>query len=220
MPTMPGEKGRKPKVDNPLFGTSKGKILALLCSGRHTVAELAAHLGVTDNAVRAQIQRLERDGLVLQAGSRRGVRKPHVEYDLAPKAYALFPRAYEPVLQKLVDVLAERLSQRIVQDLLTQAGRRLLSAGLGEVRSRSPQQRLAEIMRGLDGSSLGIEVGREDGKTVVRSCSCPLSSVTATHPELCETFAGVLGALLRAPVRQKCVRGQHPRCRFEMVNGR
>src|SRR5215204_3036324 len=88
-----------------LLRTTKGRVLVLLCRVRQTVSELAAELKVTDNAVRAQLQRLQRDGLVRQAGSRRGVRKPHVEYELTPDAMGLFPRAYEPVLLNLVNVL-------------------------------------------------------------------------------------------------------------------
>src|SRR5215208_6098381 len=89
----------------PLAGTTKWKMLVILCRDRLTVEELADHLSLTDNAVRAQLQRLERDGLVTKAGSRPGVRKPHVEYELTPKALKLFPRAYEPMLVELVDVL-------------------------------------------------------------------------------------------------------------------
>src|SRR5687768_14705281 len=105
-----------------LFGTTKGKILVLLCRNRHTTAELAVHLGVTDNAIRAQLQRLERDGLVTKAGSRPGVRRPHVEYELTSEARALFPRGYGPVLQDLVDVLTKRLAPKVVRKLLFETG--------------------------------------------------------------------------------------------------
>src|SRR5688572_29670470 len=109
-----------------LLDTTKGKILVLLCQGRQTVSELGLKLGLTDNAVRAQLQRLERDGLISQAGSRRGVRRPHAEYELTPKAYDLFPKAYEPALRKLLDVLGERFPQEVVRELLVQAGRAFL----------------------------------------------------------------------------------------------
>src|SRR5687767_11144372 len=92
-----------------VLGTTKGKILVTLCWKRQTVSELADGLGLTANAVRAQLQRLERDGLVAKAGSRRGVRKPHVEYELAPDALRLFPRAYEPALIQVVNVITDRL---------------------------------------------------------------------------------------------------------------
>jgi predicted ArsR family transcriptional regulator len=182
------------------------------------VAEVAAQLGVTDNAVRAQLQRLQRDGLARRAGSRRGVSKPHAEYELTVRGRELFPRAYEPVLDKLVDVLTERLPKRLARDLILRTGRRLLSEHLQELHGRNPRQRLAEIISKLDGSSLGVELTEGSGKTIVRSCSCPLTSLTAAHPEVCQLFARLLGEALRADVREKCEREGVPRCCFEVAS--
>jgi predicted ArsR family transcriptional regulator len=215
---MNAKPGRTP--DPHLFRTTRGRILVLLCRRRHTVAELAAALGVTNNAVRAQLQRLERHRLVRQVGSRRGTRKPHAEYDMTDKARELFPRAYERVLGSVVDVLAERLPEKVTRDLLLRAGKRLLSEHLGELRGRSPRQRLAAILGLLNGSSLGIDLVEESSRTVVRSCSCPIASVVASHPELCEVFASTLSKALRAEVRQRCERGASPRCCFEILNAR
>src|SRR5688572_27962749 len=98
--------------DRDLFETTRGKILLLLCQGARTVNELMEELGVTDNAVRAQLVNLQQGGLLRQEGLRRGTRKPHVDYELTPKARLIFPSAYEPVLRTVVDVLWERLPER------------------------------------------------------------------------------------------------------------
>jgi len=201
-----------------LLGTTRGRILALLCRGRATVTELAAHLHVTDNAVRAQLQRLERDALVVQAGSRAGVRRPHVEYELSPEALNLFPTAYEPVLSNLVQVLADRLQPKLLRQLLLDAGRRLLQQHFGELRGRNPRQRISEIMNKLNGSSFGIDVLEESGRTVVRSCACPVAHVTAAHPEICGLFATVIGETISATVRESCEKGDSPRCCFELMH--
>ena len=60
-----------------LMESTRGKILDLLRSKERTVNELAAALGLTDNAVRAHLLSLERDGLVHQSGTQPGFRKPH-----------------------------------------------------------------------------------------------------------------------------------------------
>src|SRR5688572_3162881 len=99
----------RPAVEAAMSGTRE-RILVALCRRRQTVSELAGHFGLTENAVRAQLERLERDGLVAKAGSRPGVRKPHVEYGLTPAALKRFPRAYEPVLVQLVSVVTDRLA--------------------------------------------------------------------------------------------------------------
>ncbi len=75
--------------------------------------ELARALGLTDNGVRTHLGVLERDGIVRQRGTVSrggGGGKPAYVYELAPEAEALFPKAYSPVLRRLLDVMAERLS--------------------------------------------------------------------------------------------------------------
>ena len=210
--------GRRHGSAQRIFATTRGKILVLLCGARQTVAELAGHLAISGNAVRAQLERLERDGFVAQAGSRRGVRKPHVEYELTRAGRELFPTAYEPFLENLVDALVLRLPPEQSRELLLGSARDLARRHLGDVHGRGPRQRLVEIVTRLNGSSIGIEIAEERDKTIVRACSCPLASVTAKRPELCEALAEVLGEVLKAPggVRQKCQREAHPRCRFEV----
>jgi predicted ArsR family transcriptional regulator len=58
--------------------STRGRILALLQAESRVVNELAETLELTDNAVRAHLTSLERDGLVQQLGTRPGLRKPHV----------------------------------------------------------------------------------------------------------------------------------------------
>src|SRR3954454_12531676 len=101
-----------------LFDSTRGKLLLLLCNGPRTVNELMDELGVTDNAVRAQLANLQQSGLVRPLGLRAGTRKPHVDYELTPKARRLFPQAHEQVLTTLVDVLNERLPPAQAAELL------------------------------------------------------------------------------------------------------
>src|SRR5687768_16625715 len=115
-----------------LFETTRGKLLLLLCRGPRTVNELMEELGVTDNAVRAQLANLQQAGLVRQVGLRPGTRKPHADYELTPKARQLFPGAHEPVLRTLVDVLEERLPVQERQSLMTEVARRIFAASIGE----------------------------------------------------------------------------------------
>ena len=71
-------------------GPMRGRIIALLRRGASTVEELAAALGVTDNAVRVHLQRLEREGVVSATGTRQGpgAGKPATTYQVATEADA------------------------------------------------------------------------------------------------------------------------------------
>jgi predicted ArsR family transcriptional regulator len=214
---MPRARATEPLAAQSLIGNTSGRILTLLCSGPRTVAELARTLGVTGNAVRAQLQRLERDDLASPAGARRGIRRPHLEYELTPAGRALFPRAYQPMLQELVPLLAEKLSKKAMRGLLREVIHRLLRQYLAESRSRNPRQRLREAVGKLNGFALGIELTEEPDQTFVRSCSCPLADLTAVHPELCKIIAQVLAELLDTDVRECCERSDFPRCCFTIV---
>src|SRR2546429_1867476 len=92
------------------FASTRGKIVTLLRRTSRTVEELAQALDLTDNAVRAQLATLERDGLVQQHGRRRSSSKPASVYDLTPAAEELFSKAYGPVLRQLLDELNERMT--------------------------------------------------------------------------------------------------------------
>ena len=199
-----------------LFDTTRGKVLLLLCSGPRTVNELMDALGVTDNAVRAQLANLQQAGFVRQVGLRPGTRKPHVDYELTPAARQLFPAAHGPVLDMLVDVLREKLPPDQMRTLLGEAERRLLDKWVGPLGEREPGARAAELHRKLQSLAPGVALEEQPGHIDVRACGCPLASVTATHPEICQVLAGVLGDLLGTPVRERCQRDETPRCCFEV----
>jgi len=197
------------------FGTTRGRLLLLMCRGPRTVNELAEALGVTDNAVRAQLTNLQSDGLVRQGGLRPGLRKPHVDYELTPKARRSFPTAHEPVLACLIDVLQERLDPAQARSLMKETARRLIAAWLGELREAEPRGRAWELLEKLRASAPGVSLEEEQGLLRVRACGCPLASVTESQPEICVLLAEVLGELLGTPVRERCDRNESPRCCFE-----
>ena len=114
--------------DAKFFESTRGRIVVLLRRSGRTVEELARALGLTDNGVRAHLAVLERDGIARQRGSVRrgsGGGKPAYVYELTSEAEELFPKAYEPTLGRLLDILAERLGPEESEALLRSVGRRL-----------------------------------------------------------------------------------------------
>src|SRR5262249_35118077 len=109
--------------DKRFFDSTRGQIVTLLRSAPGTVEELAGKLNLTDNAVRAHLATLERDGLVRQSGLRRGPRKPHFTYVLTEEADKLFPKAYDALLNQLITVLKTRLSPPELEAALREVGR-------------------------------------------------------------------------------------------------
>src|SRR5918999_5543274 len=116
------------KLDKRFFESTRGRIVALLRGTRKTVNELADDLELTDNAVRAHLLSLERDGLIKQGGIQRGTRKPHFAYELTEEAEQLFPKAYDALLNQLISVLKGRLTPGALDEVLRDVGRSLAGA--------------------------------------------------------------------------------------------
>jgi predicted ArsR family transcriptional regulator len=204
------------KLDERFFESTRGRIVSLLRGGTGTVNELVQQLGLTDNAVRAHLLTLERDGLVRQSGVQRGPRKPHFSYELTPEAERLFPKAYDALLNQLITALKGRLPPAALEDVLREVGRAIAARHASE---KSPDdfkgrvQSALEVLRALGGSP---RVEKEDGKLLIRSGACPLSAAVVEHPEVCELAEALVAEIVGVPVREQCDRGESPKCCFAL----
>jgi predicted ArsR family transcriptional regulator len=207
---------RSTRGDKRFWGSTRGRLILLLRRGSRTVNELAQALGLTDNAVRTHLTKLERDGLVQPSGTRPGTRKPNIIYDLTPEAEQLFPKMYGPVLHNLLDVLAERLTAKKLDDIARTVGRRMAANHRSAIQADELEERVAQAATVLRGWGGACESEREDGKWVVRCIECPPAAAAAGHPEVCRLVETMLAELLRVPVRQHCRMEPAPHCRFEI----
>ena len=188
----------------------------MLRGGTGTVNGLAEKLKLTDNAVRAHLLTLERDGLVRQSGVQKGPRKPHFSYELTPDAERLFPKAYDALLNQLITALKGRLPPGALEDVLREVGRAIASRQASDKSSadfKGRVQRALEVLKALGGSP---RVERGDGKLLIRSGACPLSAAVVEHPEVCELAEALVAEIVGVPVREQCDRGESPKCCFEL----
>jgi predicted ArsR family transcriptional regulator len=200
------------------FETTRGQIVALLRRGARTVEELAASVGLTDNAVRSHLSTLERDGIIRQGGVRRveGPGKPATLYDIDPAAEALFSRAYAPVLKALLDELSEQLPPDRAAELMEAVGRRLAAGAPRPKEDADLEARTvagAALLNSLGGDA---QVERRGDRLSIRGCGCPLSVATARRPEMCRAVEALLSETLGVPVRESCDRGERPQCCFQV----
>jgi predicted ArsR family transcriptional regulator len=206
-------------VDNQRFlETTRGRILGLLRCETHTVEELARALGLTDNAVRAHLSTLERDGMVRSAGVRRGpgAGKPSTVFELPLEAEIVFSRAYPSVLGALLEEVVSLLPGDQVEAILVGTGRRLAESLLPPgTASRGARLRAAVgVLNGLGGAA-SLEEGA--GGAVIRGCGCPLASAVARRPEVCRAFEALVSQVVGAPAQQCCHHGDRPSCCFEIT---
>lgn len=196
--------------------STRGRVVALLRRGDRTVEELASALSLTDNAVRTHLASLERDGLVRQAGARRGgVGKPAVLYELRADAAPLLSRAYSPVLGVVMDVLVEELPPARSEEVLREVGRRLARTvggrASGDLDARV--QAAADVLEALGGD---VEVRIDGEGRRLDGAGCPLSAVVCHRPEVCRAVESLLSEVVGEPVRSCCEHGAKPRCCFRV----
>lgn len=204
------------KLGARFFASTRGRIVALLRRKKRTVNELAAELELTDNAVRAQLLSLERDGLIRQSGIERGRRKPHFSYELTQDADRLFPNAYDTVLGLLLSAIKEKLPHEQLQEVLSEVGNRAAElAGLSnEVDLYARAQKAVEVLEALGGAP---HLEQRDGKVIIRSTSCPLARAVEAHPESCHIAEALVSRITGAEVRERCTKTAPPCCSFEIT---
>jgi predicted ArsR family transcriptional regulator len=212
-----GLKMKRTKFDERFFDSTRGRLVTLLRGATKTVAELAQELELSDNAVRAHLLSLERDGLTKQNGIQRGTRKPHLAYSLTEEAEHLFPKAYDVLLNQLIAVLKERLSPLVLEEILREVGRSLARTEATNQNNGDIDSRIGTALAALEAIGGSARVTKENEKLVICSESCPLVTAVAEHPEVCRLAETLLSEIIGSEVREQCDREGPPRCRFEVI---
>jgi predicted ArsR family transcriptional regulator len=195
--------------DRRFFDTTRGRIVLLVRNAARTVEDLAHTLRLTDNAVRAHLAALERDGLIEQVGVRRGGGKPSYTYGLSADAEALFPKAYAGVLAQLLNVLHETLPSEQAEAVVRDTARRLAT----RQNPRKPTLKAVAAARLLDELGGLSEVRQaEGGRVALVGGACPLEAVLPGHRYACDLLARVVEAVVETEVTVRC---EPPHCRFE-----
>jgi len=201
--------------DKRFFESTRGQIVTILRSAPCTVEDLAEKLSLTDNAVRAHLSTLERDGLVRQSGLRRGPRKPHFTYVLTDEADRLFPKAYDALLNQLIAVLKTRLSPDEIEGALREVGRAMAAtAPVGQ--NANLESRVQSALKVLEAIGGAAEIVKHEDKLMIQSSSCPLGAAVTVHPEVCRLAESLVAEIVKAPVEEQCDRTSRPKCRFQI----
>ena len=202
------------KLSKRFFDSTRGRIVSYLRGSQGTVTDLANHLELTDNAVRAHLATLERDGLVKQSGLRKGSRKPHFAYELTSEGEHLFPKAYDALLNQFITVFKQRLTPKAFAEALRAVGRSLATAQKVDGRKQKLEQRVKTALQTLESIGGSPRLERQDKQISITSRSCPLAAVVSEHPETCQMVETLISELVDVDVKEECDRSDTPKCRF------
>ena len=206
------------KLDKRFFESTRGRIVQSVRGSRKTVNELSEELGLTDNAVRAHLLSLERDGLIRQSGLQRGTRKPHFAYELTDEADNLFPKAYDALLVRLISVLKAQLTPVALNKVLREVGRSLAGDQASRGKNENVVHRAGKAVLALEAIGGAAQLNQEGNKLFIQSGSCPLATAVAEHPEVCQLAEALLSEIVGSKVQEQCDREGSPRCRFEIAS--
>lgn len=201
--------------DRRFLESTRGRIIMLLRRNDLTVNGLAAELELSDNAIRAHLLSLERDGLVAQKGMIKGTRKPHYVYGLSEYARELFPRPYGLLFNRLLSSLRNVLSPSAFMERIRDIG-----LGIGKDQKRPADtdmdQRLGRALAAIESLGGSATAVTEDGQTVISSNSCPFAEAVKEHPEVCKVTESMLSEILETDVVESCDRSSLPKCCFQV----
>jgi predicted ArsR family transcriptional regulator len=197
-----------------LLGETRGRLLHLLRRPPGTITGLSASLGLTDNAVRTHIAALGRDGIVTQVCTQRDTGgKPARVYALTEEGEELFPKAYAVILVALVEQIARTDGWEHAVKLLRAVGEQ---AGSGAVAPADVGGRVAAAAAALRSLGGDIEVQQTEHGWRLQGYGCPLSAVTAKHPQVCALALALVEEITGQPVTECCDRTGRPRCAFQV----
>ena len=203
------------KLDTRFFESTRGQIVLLLRESSSTVNEIAEKMDLTDNAVRAHLIALERDGLVANVGTTKGFRKPHAVYGLSSEARHIFPKHYDSILNKLLGVLKSRLEAKELIEIMREVGRSVADTG-ARSHTGSLNERLNEALAALEGLGGSARVVERGDQLSIESESCPFADVVVEHPEVCKATESAVEEIVGVQVTERCDRTGLPKCRFSI----
>jgi DeoR family transcriptional regulator, suf operon transcriptional repressor len=205
-----------------LEGTTRGRIVAMLRRGGSTADAIAAELGVTAAAVRAQLTAMERDSIVQRAGQRAGPTRPSQVFELTPEVEQWLSGAYVPLLMELVRQSAMRVPPTELVELMRRTGQGLAAAFPRSTLRDAPLAARVNSVTGLLNEQFGstMKVERVNTHYILRGYGCPLAALTGNHPTVCLAIESLITTLLNANVQECCERTQRPQCCFRIAEGK
>jgi len=179
------------------FQTTRGRILeSLKRSGGSTARELAVEHGLTANAVRQHLGRLEADGLVAEKPARRGRTKPSLLYSVTAEGDRQFPQRYDVLLNALLSELRAEDGQDRVTELFRKIGERSARKYADRFAGKDAAGRVDELTKILREQGVVADCERTADGFVIREHNCPFKGTATTHPQVCTVVHTLMDEVL------------------------
>ena len=198
-----------------LLGETRAALVEHLhAEGARTVAELAAHLGISAVAVRRHLGVLGDEGLVAECAPRATAGRPAACFALTDRAARLFPASYDRFAREALEYLTATEGRQGLLRFLRWRLDREADALVAAVGDGPLPERMARLAAALSAAGFAAEVApvaadRPVLQLVQRHCA--IEDVAREHPEICAheaaAFARVLGGDVRLSRRETIAGG-------------
>lgn len=203
--------------------TRRDILLHLKHSGGATIAELATHLGISDEGTRQHLIYLERNGWITRrdakdTSGRSG--RPASSYHVSPDGEAFFPKKYDELAIALIDSVLELHGPKAVEAALARIADAKAGEWMAKLKGKSLPEKL-EMLKDYYQDGDEFTTVQRGGDTSIIERNCPYLEVAMKRPALCSVTVNVLSRLLGYEVRRRQTfqRGDGC-CEFEVLTDR
>jgi predicted ArsR family transcriptional regulator len=189
--------------ESTFFETTRGRILeSLKRRGNRTAGELALEHGLTANAVRQHLIRLEVDGLIAERRERRGRTKPSSVFSVTHAGERLFPQRYDVLLNAMLHELQLEDGPERVTDLFRKIGQRSARKYADRFEGKDTAGRVGEITNILREQGVVADWEAAGDGFILREHNCPFKDSVAAHPQVCAVVHTLMSEVLPGSQRQ------------------
>ena len=202
-----------------LPGSKRRLLTRLKTRGPATIADLAADLALSGEAIRQQLAPLERELWIereaLPPSGEPG--RPPGRYRLTLKGEGLFPKQTGTLAIALADAIHSELGESALESVLARVTDTRVEA-LGGAQPDLPLAEQLERLRsvyGVDDPFIEVEQVADGYRLIERNC--PFLDMAMARPVLCSSTVSVLTRLLGTKVvREDRFQDGHGRCSFRI----
>lgn len=183
------------------------------------VQALCELLGVTRNAVRQRIARLEALGLISSELRQQLRGRPRHLFRVTADGFHALGENYRELAVVLWAVITE-VADVVVREQLVSRVRDLLAGRFRSqlVETDSVEDRLDQLAATMKASGFNVETDHSGGLQILRETSCPFPMLAEGDETICQVERQVLEQVLGVPVefRSRC-RDGHGCCEFQVL---
>ena len=188
--------------------------------GSATAGEVAAHMHITREGARQQLQQLEREGWITRGTRAREEKagRPAVAFHITPAGDHLFPKNYDTLSLTLVDAVADQLGPEALEKLLAALTDQQVRQWEPKLSGKSLPERIKALKSIYYVDDPFTSMKKDSRGYLLVERNCPFLNVALKRPRLCSVTVSTLTRLLGVRVvREERFQDGDRRCAFRVL---